>query len=77
MGEKKSTRLLKDRGGTRSGVDRRRKHAKLDDIERRTGKDRRSGVDRRKRPGKKRTLNDGTVLERRDFFRNANGKYNK
>ena len=47
MSEKKSKRLLKDRGGTRSGVDRRRKHAKHDDLERRTGKDRRSGVERK------------------------------
>jgi len=75
MSEKKSTRLLKDRGGTRSGVDRRRKHAIHDDIDRRTGKDRRSGVDRRKRLGQKRILNDGTILERRDFFRNTNEKY--
>jgi len=72
MSKKKSTKALKDRGGTRSGVDRRRKHVKYDDIERRTGKERRSGVDRRKRLGQKRTLNNGTVLERRDFFRNAN-----
>ena len=61
---------IKDRGGMRSGMDRRQQV----DIghrpgpERRSGKDRRSGFDRRSSLGRKRDFHRGAV-ERRDAFR--------
>ena len=68
---------IKDRGGTRSGYDRRQNHQTYTGIERRSGRDRRKGFDRRsglarRRISDRRSKNgrwDGSVIERRDIFR--------
>ena len=52
-----------DKGGTRSGNDRRQERSSVS-LNRRTGEDRRSGSDRRKIDGQRR------FLERRDFLGN-------
>jgi len=55
--------FIKDKGGTRSGNDRRRKNLIYTKLDRRTGRDRRSGNDRR----------EGSIqhngIERRDIYR--------
>jgi hypothetical protein len=51
-----------DRGGTRSGNERRQERLPVS-LNRRSEKDRRAGFDRRKRTGQRR------FLERRDIFR--------
>lgn len=75
MSEKDSPKKIKDRGGSRSGIERRRKKSPSFGVEKRTGKDRRSGLDRRKGSGRKRLLEEGRGAERRDVFRQTdNGK---
>lgn len=58
--------FINDRGGTRSGNDRRQKNTIYVRLDRRTGKDRRSGNDRR----------EGSIqhngIERRDIYREKN-----
>lgn len=68
---------IQDRGGTRSGRDRRRSNAPREAAERRSGKDRRCGGDRRsgverRKSGDRRpaaTLLDWEFIERRDAYR--------
>lgn len=60
---------IKDRGGTRTGKDRRKKKKTSVDKEKRSKKNRRSGSDRRKGPGRKRDEKIGDPIERRDVFR--------
>jgi hypothetical protein len=55
--------IIKDKGGTRSGNDRRQKNMIYVRLDRRTGKERRSGGDRREGSGHL------IALERRDVFR--------
>ena len=47
MGTKGDEVKIKDRGGSRSGNDRRQNHQTYTHIERRSGRDRRKGFDRR------------------------------
>ncbi len=67
--------VIKDRGGTRSGLDRRQNDKFYDGPERRSGRDRRKGFDRRtglarrRTRGPKRGIWDGNGIERRDIFR--------
>ena len=63
--------LIKDRGGTRSGIDRRQNLSLGHKIERRKYKDRRSGFDRRSDSGCRRGLNLERAIERRDLFRHT------
>lgn len=68
---------IEDRGGTRSGHDRRQNQKPHEGIERRSGRDRRKGFDRRsglarRRISDRRSKNscwDGSCIERRDIFR--------
>jgi hypothetical protein len=68
---------IEDRGGSRSGRDRRRRLEPFERNERRDGRDRRRGFDRRsgierRRIGDRRDLRyfrDGESVERRDVFR--------
>ena len=77
MGIKGGKVSIKDRGGTRSGIDRRQNHRAYTGLEKRSGQDRRSGVDRRSGLAKRRKPRsqgkngcwDGTCIERRDIFR--------
>ena len=68
-------KAIKDRGGTRSGRDRRERSFLLHIPERRSGKDRRNGSDRRRSSGGKRELDykkssgNEEGIERRDAFR--------
>ncbi|MGD2188074.1 MAG: hypothetical protein PVI71_18230 [Desulfobacterales bacterium] len=55
--------FINDKGGTRSGNDRRQKSMIYVKLDRRTGKDRRSGCDRREGSGHL------IAYERRDVFR--------
>ena len=55
--------FISDRGGTRSGHDRRQNNLIWIKADRRTGRDRRSGSDRREGDGQFKEL------ERRDIFR--------
>ena len=48
MGKKREQLIIKDRGGTRAGNDRRKNLQQYDGTERRSGRDRRSGIDRRR-----------------------------
>lgn len=57
--------LLKDKGGTRSGGDRRKAQDTSNKPERRSEGDRRSGVDRRNRQRNR----GGRAVERREAFR--------
>ena len=61
--------LIKDRGGTRSGIDRRQNSSQGHKFERRKFKNRRSGVDRRGELGRRRDPNLESAIERRDVFR--------
>ncbi len=63
--------LLKDRGGTRSGIERRQNLYLGHKIERRKYNDRRSGFDRRSGLGSRRGLNLERAIERRDIFRHT------
>jgi hypothetical protein len=63
--------LIKDRGGTRSGIERRQNLSLGHKIERRKHKDRRSGFDRRSGLGRRRGLNFERAIERRDVFRHT------
>lgn len=68
---------IKDNGGTRSGVDRRRSAADFDGDDRRSGRDRRRGFDRRSGIDRRRATDrrsrrffwEGDLIERRDAFR--------
>ena len=68
---------INDRGGTRSGSDRRQYHQSHEGIEKRSGHDRRKGFDRRSALARRRISDrrskkgrwDGTCIERRDIFR--------
>jgi len=69
--------IIKDRGGTRAGTDRRKNQQPCDGIEKRSGRDRRKGFDRRSGLARRRTPDrrdinrrwDGSCIERRDSFR--------
>jgi hypothetical protein len=67
--------LIRDRGGSRSGVDRRKNIKPYNGEERRSGWDRRRGFDRRSGLARRRTHDrrrgqwDGSGIERRDVFR--------
>ncbi len=77
MGKKGDEFSIKDRGGTRSGHDRRQNNQSYTGIERRSGRDRRKGFDRRSELARRRTPGrrsdngcwDGSCIERRDIFR--------
>jgi hypothetical protein len=68
---------IQDRGGSRSGRERRQKQAPCGGAERRSGRDRRRGFDRRcgierRRSDDRRSeraIWDGDLIERRDAFR--------
>lgn len=71
---------IQDRGGSRSGQDRRQHPEPFEGSERRSGRDRRRGYDRRcgierRRSGDRRDeryFRDGELVERRDVFRRRN-----
>jgi hypothetical protein len=75
MGTNGKEKSIKDRGGTRSGTERRERSFLMHIPERRSGKDRRNGSDRRRSLGGQRELDykkspdneDG--IERRGAFR--------
>ena len=77
MGKKGEQITIKDNGGTRTGIDRRKSNQPYKGNERRSGKDRRNGVDRRSGIARRRTQDrrykngcwDGSFIERRDSFR--------
>jgi len=68
---------IEDKGGTRSGSDRRQDYAPHEGFERRSGRDRRKGFDRRSGLARRRIPDrrskssrwDGSCIERRDIFR--------
>jgi hypothetical protein len=68
---------IQDRGGSRSGQDRRQNPEPFEGSERRTGRerrrgfDRRSGIERRRSADRRdeRYFRDGELVERRDVFR--------
>jgi len=75
--------LIEDKGGSRSGRDRRQGLKPFDSNERRAGRDRRRGFDRRSGIERRRSSDrrngryfwDGECVERRDVFRKRkNGK---
>ena len=69
--------IIQDKGGTRTGTDRRKSFQPYDGTERRSGRDRRKGFDRRSGLARRRTSDseningcwDGSYIERRDSFR--------
>ena len=65
-------KLIKDRGGTRSGADRRQKSSPISKVDQRLGEDRRKGSDRRSSLGRKRNFKKGDGVERRTVFRKTN-----
>ena len=77
MSKKGAAIIIKDRGGTRIGTDRRKNEQPYDGAEKRSGRDRRKGFDRRsglarRRAPDRRDSNsrwDGSSIERRDSFR--------
>ncbi len=77
MGKKGDELSIQDKGGTRSGHDRRQEHQSYRGIERRSGRDRRKGFDRRSGLARRRTSGrrsdngcwNGSCIERRDIFR--------
>ena len=77
MGKKGEQLIIQDKGGTRTGTDRRKSYQPYDGIERRSGRDRRKGFDRRSGLARRRTSDskningcwDGSYIERRDSFR--------
>jgi hypothetical protein len=72
---------IKDKGGTRSGIDRRQIPGESEGSERRSGRDRRRGFDRRASIDRRRTNDrriegnfwDGEIIERRELFRKNRG----
>jgi hypothetical protein len=70
-------REIRDRGGARSGLERRQNEPHCEGAERRTGRDRRRGFDRRSDIERRRSDDrrsdraawDGEIIERRDAFR--------
>jgi len=74
---KAAEREIQDRGGSRSGRERRQDKTSCEGVERRTGRDRRRGFDRRSGIERRRSddrrsdraLWDGELIERRDAFR--------
>lgn len=77
MGKKGGEVNFKDKGGTRSGSERRQNLQPYRGVEKRSGHDRRKGFDRRsglairRTPGRRRNNDswDGSCIERRDVFR--------
>jgi hypothetical protein len=69
MRYKNTENLIKDRGGTRSGTDRRQNSSLGYKFDRRRFKDRRSGFDRRSGTGRIRDLDLERAVERRDVFK--------
>jgi hypothetical protein len=77
LGKKGAQIIIKDKGGTRTGTDRRKDLRPYDGIEKRSGSDRRKGFDRRSGLARRRTSDrshingswDGSHIERRDIFR--------
>jgi hypothetical protein len=77
LSKKRAAIIIKDRGGTRVGTDRRKSQQPFDGVERRSGIDRRKGFDRRSGLARRRTPDrrdinarwDGSFIERRDSFR--------
>ena len=77
MGKNAGGVRIEDKGGTRSGGDRRQNKAPYEGVERRSGRDRRKGFDRRSGLARRRIpdrrsengLWDGSCIERRDIFR--------
>jgi hypothetical protein len=77
LGKKGEHITIRDHGGTRTGMDRRKNIQPYEGIERRSGKDRRKGFDRRSGLARRRTPDrryknvswDGSCIERRDSFR--------
>ncbi|MGD9180021.1 MAG: hypothetical protein PVG15_01000 [Desulfobacterales bacterium] len=77
MGKKGEQISINDKGGTRTGNDRRKNHQPYAGIEKRSGRDRRKGFDRRSGLARRRTSDrrntngswDGSSIERRDIFR--------
>ena len=72
MEDSANQKRIKDRGGTRSGSDRRHEIGSgyKPEPERRSGKERRDGFDRRADLGQQRDPEKGAV-ERRDAFRKS------
>ena len=74
---KSTEREIQDRGGSRSGRERRQNQAACEDAERRSGRDRRRGFDRRSGIERRRSDDrrseravwEGDLIERRDAFR--------
>lgn len=72
--------VIRDNGGTRSGVERRQKEVEIEGPERRSERerrqtpDRRAGIDRRQSDDRhsERYFWDGRKVERRDAFRKRN-----
>lgn len=68
---------IEDRGGSRSGLERRQKQKAFDGSDQRSGRDRRRGFDRRsgierRRANERRSdrlFRNGEFIERRDAFR--------
>jgi hypothetical protein len=68
---------IKDNGGTRSGMERRRKAGEFEGTDQRSGRDRRRGFDRRSGIDRRRSTDrrsrrffwDGGFIERRDALR--------
>jgi hypothetical protein len=77
LGKKIERMIIKDKGGTRTGTERRKNPQHYDGIERRSGRDRRRGFDRRSGLARRRNSDptnvngswDGSYIERRDSFR--------
>ena len=77
MNTHKNNEMAKDKGGTRSGIERRQFDYTEHSPERRSGKERRSAVDRRSGSGRRRgdepidgsKTDDLHPVERRDLFR--------
>jgi hypothetical protein len=69
MSRTSKVNLIKDKGGTRSGIDRRQNASHGYKFERRKFKNRRSGFDRRSELGRRRDPNFERAVERRDVFR--------
>ncbi len=69
MSDTDKQKAIKDRGGTRSGVDRRQKSSSDNSLDKRKVQDRRTGFDRRSGLGRRRDRNLERAIERRDVFR--------
>ncbi len=81
--EETAEEIVSDRGGTRSGGERRKRDLPYDGNERRSGRDRRrgfdrrSGIDRRRTPERRneRSLASEERVERRDALRRLFGLF--